>query len=230
MIKSSTPSVTLPRTRGREELAASLAIVAAVAALLLLAGLHILSPEFDPAWRVVSEYANGRYGWVLSVMFACWATSSWALAFAISPAVRTRAGGVGLGFLVVAGVGEAMAAVFDINQPLHELAGALGIGGLPVAAVLISVSLGRTQPRLGSRRALLWTANLTWVSLVAMAATFALLIATYVRAGGNMTAKVVTVLPPGVIGLVGWTNRLLVVAYCAWVITVAWQALQVRQG
>jgi hypothetical protein len=28
-----------------------------------------------------------------------------------------------------------------------------------------------------------------------------------------------------VIGLVGWANRLLVVTYCAWVITVAWQAI-----
>jgi len=52
--------------------AAGLAIVAATAALLLLASLHVLSPEFDPSWRMVSEYANGHYGWVLSLMFAAW--------------------------------------------------------------------------------------------------------------------------------------------------------------
>jgi hypothetical protein len=227
MIKSSTPSVALPRTRGRVEVAASLAIVAAGAALLLLAGLHILSPEFDPSWRVVSEYANGRYGWLLSLMFASWAVSSFALAFAIRSRVRTRGGRIGLGFLVLAGVGQAMAAVFDINHPLHDLAGVLGIGGLPVAAMLISVSLIRTQPWFASRKALLWTANLTWVSVVLMAATFAIMIATYLSAGGDMTAKVVTALPPGVLGLVGWTNRLLIVAYCAWVITVAWQARRI---
>ena len=227
MIKSSTPSVALPRTRGRVEVAASLAIVAAGAALLLLAGLHILSPEFDPSWRVVSEYANGRYGWLLSLMFASWAVSSFALAFAIRSRVRTHGGRIGLGFLVLAGVGQAMAAVFDINHPLHDLAGVLGIGGLPVAAMLISVSLIRTQPWFASRKALLWTANLTWVSVVLMAATFAIMIATYLSAGGDMTAKVVTALPPGVLGLVGWTNRLLIVAYCAWVITVAWQARRI---
>jgi hypothetical protein len=93
--------------------------------------------------------------------------------------------------------------------------------------MLISVSLIRTQPWLASRRALLWTANLTWVSVVLMAATFAIMIATYLSAGGDMTAKVVTALPPGVLGLVGWTNRLLIVAYCAWVITVAWQARRI---
>jgi hypothetical protein len=57
--------------------AAWVAIAGAGAVLLLLAGLHVLSPEFDPSFRVVSEYANGRYSWVLSVMFAAWALSSW---------------------------------------------------------------------------------------------------------------------------------------------------------
>ncbi len=50
--------------------AAGLAIVAAAGALLLLASLHVLSPEYAPSWRRVSNYANGRYGWVLSLMFA----------------------------------------------------------------------------------------------------------------------------------------------------------------
>jgi hypothetical protein len=164
-------------------------------------------------------------------MFASWAVSSWALAFAISSQVRTRAGKIGLVFLIVAGVGEAMASVFDINQPLHGLAGIIGIGSLPVAAMLISVRLGRTQQGLVAKKALLWTANLTWMSVVLFAATFALLIVTYTQAGGDMTAGAeVKVLPPGVIALIGWANRLLIVVYCAWVMTVAWQATQLRPG
>jgi hypothetical protein len=47
---------------------ARLAIATAVAALLLLFSLHVLSPEFDPSWRMVSEYALGHYGWVLSLI------------------------------------------------------------------------------------------------------------------------------------------------------------------
>lgn len=39
--------------------AAAIAISATAAAAALLAALHILSPEFSPAWRMVSEYANG---------------------------------------------------------------------------------------------------------------------------------------------------------------------------
>ena len=131
-------------------------------------------------------------------------------------------GKIGLFFLIAAGIGEAMASVFDINHPLHGLAGMIGIGSLPVAALLISVSLGRTQAWSAAKKALLWTANLTWISVVLMAATFAILMITYTQAGGDMTAETtITTLPAGVIALVGWANRLLIVVYCVWAMTVA---------
>lgn len=206
--------------------AALLGIGAAAAVLLLLAGLHGLSPEFDPSWRMVSEYATGRYGWVLSLMFVCWALSSWALAFAIWPQIKTIAGRIGLAFLIAAGVGEAMAAVFDITHPLHSLAALIGIPSLAIAAMLISLNLGRAKVWFPARKLLLWTANLTWVSLALMAVSFAILIFTYTRAGGDMSAGVIITLPPGVIAVVGWANRLLVLVYCVWVMTVAWQAIK----
>ncbi len=210
-------------------MAARVAIAAAGAVILLLASLHWLSPEFDPAWRMVSEYAKGKHGLVLSLMFASWAVSSWALAFALRPQVTTVAGRIGLLFLVAAGVGEAMAAVFDINHRLHGLAAAIGVPSLPISAMLISVGLSRTLAWSAEKKSLLWTANLTWVSFVLMAAAFAVLIVTYKQAGGDMAAgSGITVLPPGVIALVGWANRLLVLAYCAWVINVAWQANNLR--
>ena len=40
-----------------------LATILTAATILLLAALHVLSPEFDPSWRTVSEYAFGHYGW-----------------------------------------------------------------------------------------------------------------------------------------------------------------------
>ena len=130
----------------------------------------MLSPEFDPGFRVVSEYADGKYGWILSLMFAAWAISSWVLAFAIWPLVQTRAGKAGLYFLVAAGLGEAMASVFDLHHRLHDVAGGLGVLGLPIAAMLISPALLRLPGWSGARRVLLWTANLTWIILVVMIA------------------------------------------------------------
>ena len=63
--------------------AAWFAIFTNVGAVVLLAALHILSPEFSPSWRMISEYAFGHYGWVLSLMFLCSGVSCWALVLAI---------------------------------------------------------------------------------------------------------------------------------------------------
>jgi hypothetical protein len=63
-----------------------------------------------------------------------------------------------------------------------------------------------------------------------MGITFAILITTFTQAGGDMTStEVPTTLPDGVVALVGWANRFLIVAYCAWVITVAGQAIKLRR-
>ena len=76
---------------------------------------------------MVSEYANGQHGWVLSLMFSAWALISWAQAITLRALVVTTAGKVGLAFLVLAGIGETMASVFDINHPLHSVAAMIGI-------------------------------------------------------------------------------------------------------
>lgn len=216
----------LQDTFGITQTAARISLGASIATLLLLATLHVLSPEFDPSWRMVSEYALGGFSWALSAMFIAWSCSSLALVFAVRPHLRTTAGRIGLIFLVLAGIGEAMAAVFDIRHPLHSTASMIGIPSLPVAAMLISVSLIRTQPWSSARKSLLGTANLTWISVLLMALTFLILIATFSQTGGDMTSPP-DVLPPGVIAVVGWANRLLIVAYCTWTITAAWHALKI---
>ena len=208
-----------------------LAIGMSILVLVLLISLHILSPEFNPALRMVSEYANGKYPMILSAMFFLWGAASWALAYTLWPHLQTTAGKIGLLFLVVAGIGEAMAAIFDINHKLHSLSAMIGIPGLSIAAMLISVALIRTEPWSIARNSLLWTANLTWVSILLMGIAFAVMMVTYAQAGGDMSAsaEVVTTLPEGVIALVGWANRFLIVVYCAWVMTVAWYAIKLNQ-
>ena len=195
--------------------AAWLSLTTSAGALALLAGLHILSPELDPSWRVVSEYALGHYGWVLSLMFMAWALGSWALVLAIRSQVGTLGGRIGLALLLAAGAGEAMAAAFDVTWPaLHGLAGLLGVPTLPIAAVLISVSLGRAPAWARARAWLLWTACLTWLSL-------ALLVAAMLTLRGGIG---------GVRVPIGWPNRLLVVTYAVWVMSVAWQAIRLGRA
>jgi hypothetical protein len=106
-----------------------------------------------------------------------------------------------------------MAAIFDARHPLHGLAALIGIPSLPIAALLISLSLVRRQ---AAHRSLLWMAALTWISLVLMSATIWIALSLN---GGKIG--------PGV--PVGWLNRFLVAAYCAWLITAAWHAYSLRQ-
>jgi Protein of unknown function (DUF998) len=211
--------------------AAWLATILTAATILLLATLHVLSPEFDPSWRMVSEYAFGHYGWVLSLMFLSWGLSSWALAVAIWSQIKTKSGKVGLWFLVVAGIGEAMASVFDVTHDTgHSIAGLLGVGGFPVAALLLSVSLGRTEAWSSAKKTLLWIANLSWLSVLLLVATLLLMTMELTKAnGGHLPRHAPKSLPPGVLGLDGWANRLMVASYCLWVFVAAWQAIKLRR-
>jgi hypothetical protein len=54
----------------RLECAAAYAAIAAGALFgILLLGLHVLEPEYDPTWRFLSEYALGRFGWLMTAAF-----------------------------------------------------------------------------------------------------------------------------------------------------------------
>lgn len=165
-------------------------------------------------------------------MFLSWGISSWALTAAIWSQVKTKTGKVGLWLLIVAGIGEAMASVFDVTHDTgHSIAGLLGVGGFPVAALLLSVGLGHTEEWVGTRRTLLWIANLSWISVVLLIATLVLMTMQLARAnGGHLPQHAPKSLPPGVLGLDGWANRLIVLANCSWVFVAAWHAIKVRQN
>jgi hypothetical protein len=208
--------------------AARLATGATIAEVLLLASLHLLSPEFDPSWRMISEYALGHYGWVLSLMFLCSAVSAWALAIAIRAGAQTAGGKTGLWFLVIAGAGGAMASVFDITHDVgHEIAGVLGVIGFPIAAVLLSSALGRLEPWRTCRKTLAAVAHLSWISVVLLIATLVLMTVQMAHAnGGHLPQHAPKVLPAGVFRLDGWANRLIVLSNCLWVFIASWHAVK----
>ena len=207
-------------------LAGRVALAATGIAFLSLMLLHVLSPEFQPSWRMVSEYANGRHGWLLSVMFAAWGLGSLALARALASGSGAP-GRVGVAFLVLAGVGEMMAAVFDINHPLHGLAAMIGIPSLPIAALLITRARRRADPA-GAPPA--WAAHLTWISFVLMGVAMAAFMRSLSGAGVDLSTQTgpLNALPAGVTSLVGWANRLLVLAYLTWVALAALPIVRAR--
>jgi hypothetical membrane protein len=95
--------------------ASTVSFVGAILSLLLIAALHALKPEFDPAWRFLSEYANGRFGWAMRLSFFSMAISCASLFLAVRGDVKTLAGNIGLAFLLAASVGLTMAGMFAMD-------------------------------------------------------------------------------------------------------------------
>ena len=205
--------------------AARLSFVAAATFLVLLAALHFFKPEFDPSWRVISEYALGDYGWIMVIAFLSLALSCVSLFVAIRSQIRTMGGKIGLAFLLVAATGLIIAAIFPTDPitasrdqltthgTLHGLGAALGIG-FPIAATLIGWSLARNQAWSSARRSLAWSAGLTWIGFL----VFALSMAVMFPDDGTFGPDV----------LIGWPNRFMIAAYSVWLMVVAWQAVKLR--
>lgn len=207
--------------------AATIAIGATIVSLAALLLLHLVSPELAPSWRMVSEYANGHYPWLLTLMFVGWAVSSFALIAALWPLSATMLGKFGLFFLALAGVGQTMGAVFDINHKLHGPAALIGIPSLCVAAVLVTMALSR---RADVAAPPVWSAHLPWVSFVLMLAALAMFMSALKSAGVDMTAQTTPLreLPQGVSGYVGWANRLLFASTYLWAAFAALSVLKAR--
>ncbi|MEJ1241015.1 DUF998 domain-containing protein [Chryseolinea sp. T2] len=210
-------------TSGVKVLAAKLSIIAASISIVALFGLHVLSPEFGPSWRMVSEYANGSFEWLLFVFFIFWGLSSWALAIALWPYVASVAAKFGVIALVISGLGTILAAFFNVNHPLHGLTGTLGIPTFVVAALLVSYHLRKKTDWTGKKNVLIWSAHATWMSVVLVVVTMIIMINGFKEAGIVLgpSQKPPASVPVGVVALVGYANRLLIAAYIGWLLLVS---------
>ena len=209
--------------------AAHAAVIATLVSAAALVLLHAWSPELAPSWRMVSEYANGRVPWLLTVVFAAWAISSLALAVALWPLSSTTLGKAGLLFLVLAAVGQSMGALFDINHRLHGPAAMVGIPSLCLAAVLLRSAMARHP---GIDAPPVWSAHLPWISFALMLGTVVLFFSALTAAGVDMSGrtKPLQELPPGVVGHIGWANRLLFAASYIWVMLASLSILRTHAG
>ena len=112
----------------------------------LVAVLHPLRRDLDPVGEVVSRYALGSYGRLLTLALVALGVGSAALVVALhaslSPPARSR---TGLALLGVWSLGGLLAAAFPVNPPgfssgsgrVHTLAVTAGFLSLTVAAFLV---------------------------------------------------------------------------------------------
>jgi hypothetical protein len=200
---------------------AILSFISGALSLLCLLALHFTSPEFKPSWRMVSEYALGKYKWLLTLFFFMWGASSILLAIALLEFVSGFWAHFGIIFLVLSGIGAICGGLFDINHKKHGMAFALGIPTLPVGALILTYHL--LNNKIITQTDTLILAHSTWISILLMAFTMMLMFSGFKKAGVNWDkdSPVPTEVPKGVIALGGYANRLLVLCFISWSMYIA---------
>jgi Protein of unknown function (DUF998) len=201
-------------------LAARVAIGTAAFALAALAALHLLKPDIHPGRTMISQYALGRYGWLMACCFAAFGAASASLFSALVTQMPSIMGRVGLAVLFLAAIGLAMAARFPmdpVSTPpaemsfsgrMHGMAFFIGVPSQLLAVLLLSLALRRDVSH--SASPLLALAVLIWVS-------FATMMAIMLIVGPGKTPD-----PKGPERFLGAPNRLFMVAYGVWLMMAAW--------
>lgn len=205
---------------------AKISLIATLSFMISLILLHFIKSELDPSWRMVSEYAIGKNGWIMIFAFIMWALSYTALFFSIRSQTRNLGGNIGLGLLLVSALGLIIAGIF-ITDPvtagkdeittsgmLHGFGGTLGLA-MPFATIFVSWSLFKNGNWTTARKPILWSAILAvlgfLVSIISLSIFFS-------KSNG--------VAGPNV--LVGYPMRFEAFTYCIWLIVVASQAMYLR--
>ncbi len=201
--------------------------VLTVAFLLLLTLLHFVKPEFDPGWRVISEYEIGRYGWLMRLAFFCWGGGCLLLTLSLWRILLTIGGSVGKWWLLIISLCLFGAGIFApqpitdlVRGPIdryHGIAGAVTIFTFPIASTLIAGALSKQQAYRPLRKTLFALTVLVWVGI----AVFFGVMMHY-----SEHAKTRDYGPDVLIGL---PNRFMVLTYTIWLIAVARRALRLNR-
>ena len=197
-----------------------IAVVCSVTFLVILGLLHFLEPEFDPTWRMISEYEIGAYGWLMLMAFFCWGAGVLAVLIALRPMLHTLGGKIGWGWLGLIGFALFGAGVFvtnaitdttpNLSNTLHSICGAVVILTFPIASALIVGSLAQNKAWAANRRRLFWVEVFVWLGMVAFF--------------GSISVSRVINPSAGRVGpevFLGWPNRVMVIIYHVWLIVVA---------
>ncbi|HEX6256005.1 MAG TPA: DUF998 domain-containing protein, partial [Euzebyales bacterium] len=94
------------------------ALVLAVACVGGVVVLHLRRPDLDPLRHVLSEYANGPFGVVMTAVFYAVGVACMALGWRLRTALRWHAVTAAMpALLIAAGVGMVLAGAFEVGLP-----------------------------------------------------------------------------------------------------------------
>jgi hypothetical protein len=205
-------------------LSAYATIVFAAIFMAILILLHFLKREFDPTWRMISEYEIGRFGWMMRLAFFLWGASVLALLITIWPSLQSFSGMISRCWLVLIVAALLGAGIFrtdpitesapNLVNTIHALCGTIVILTFPIAATLVVHGLLENASWLPVQGQSIFATALVWIGMVAF---FASIIVSRIidPSVGRVGPKV----------YLGWPNRFLVVTYIIWLIIIAGNAL-----
>jgi hypothetical membrane protein len=140
---------------------ALLALVGIAVKFFTIAALHFMRPDVNPVSEPISNYGVGLYGFLLTVADIGSVVATLALVFglylAIMPPARSY---VGLFLLGLSGVSELLAGIFPIDVgaesttagTIHNIAGNISFFCFPIAAILLSLRMGKDEQWRSLRR------------------------------------------------------------------------------
>jgi hypothetical protein len=139
-----TPSI---RTGALPATLATIFFIYSVIALLLL---HLLRPDYVPASNFISNYAVGRFGWIMTTWFLSMSAGLLALTVGLARSgLRSIVAWLGMVLLVVASLGLVVSAIFptDIGDApstrsgeIHDMSFLVNVVSMVGAIGLLSVS------------------------------------------------------------------------------------------
>jgi hypothetical protein len=201
-----------------------LILVTGAASLLCLLLLHFLSPEYDPSWRMISEYALGKYKAFITAFFILSGLCTMMLPLLLWNETSGVWPKIGLVLIFLSGVGSLMGGLFDLKHPLHGTAFALGVPTIAVGALLVTYHLVKRNDWSQYSTVTITSAHSIWISIVLMGIFMAVMMNGFKNAGMPMgpDATPPDRVPNGVIAIAGWLNRLVVICNIMWVMLMGW--------
>lgn len=196
-----------PKARRRLAILATVTIVGTAYFVVVIAGLHLLSPDVSPVQRPTSEYAVGPFGYLMTSAFVSLSLGTWALVVGLRRDLP-HAGlhRVGLVFLAIWGVGLLVAATFpiDLNGAPRTLAGTIHRINGPLT--FLSLTVGTNLVSRGFKQ------EARWRPIHRFASALAYLMIPEFIAGGLTAAQ-----ESGA----GIAQRVLILTFAGWFLLVA---------
>ncbi|NML40633.1 DUF998 domain-containing protein [Chitinophaga sp. G-6-1-13] len=172
--------ITKPTSRTQLVLS-KISVITGILYVSLLLLLHLLEPGFDPSWRFISEYALGKSGWLMNIVFLSFVVSSLSCGLSVFPQVKTIVGYIGLIILAIGAAGIFIAAIFNTDPvttgpdkltfsgKMHYMGASLDY--TPLAMLLLAFGLGRTVAWRPVRKKLLVAAAIPILLTIAFMAS-----------------------------------------------------------